>query len=989
MNIWINTKSDIKPVIAGLVVYVLLSSLVNHVQAYENENRDKLLAEKFAPILVLTENPTPRGRGYAVINPEPVEIVGADSVSNVWVTAYDLGGTPHLSAPFSGAWNPSMPHAFMKSAFPKVDFSQNKFAFITADKSISYTGLLPGRAIPANYILRLRYFDYPGNGKETWENAYFPEEGQDDTYAGWRFPNTVYAHVFERNSADNYGSFVIKYYCFYPFNEWENNHEGDWTKINVMVTSLDPDEAEIYGVDYRFHGKGITYYNITDTPSATNNVRESIAPVGGRYPVVYVSAGGHGHFPTSGHYENGGQGLPIGTDRLDVDEDLTSYGLVLHPEIVDSDANKDIAQSYKIVLLPEPVDTLDNMGLAPEMSWLGADVQWGTPNVLSWPLDDHAAPLGPYNQSSWNRIHYDSEKPKNYPKSYIPYAAFHNFPIVGDVSWSGTISLLGDIVVFPGATLTIKPGTIIEFGAGVDSHKFPAQGHGEDGLAEIFVYGTLNAEGKSTNPIHFRKDSRPGHQGVNTWGGIRVMPGGSVDLNHTSIREMAPPPAPPTGLTAQVGNKGVTLAWVLPEVDDPTITGWTYRAGTISGADTTWADWQDISHAATTSHLVEALINGTAYTFQVAAVNPTGRGAESDPSAAVTAAGPPEPPELTVAAGHERVRVRWSPGADNGSKIEQHEWRYRAGTAAWNPDWTVYATGEQIVRNLDNDTTYTFQMKAKNKVGYSKVVAVQATPRHPIQGPTTLSVAENRDGSIASYRFAPAVLDQSLVDYRLKLSDIADSGLFALDRSGGLHFRDAPDFEAPTDGDGDGVYTVWIKAAPVSGDGPPVRREKPLLPFTKQVDVTVTDADDPGVIKLSSQSPQVGVPLTAALTDPDGGLTGVRWQWQAHAPDATEWQPLSSTSSAGAQSRFTPQAAQVGRALRAVVTGYGDRFGPGKSAQSEATLAVPSGVPDTPVLQAFGKNGEVRLNIKLVADNGSPITRTETRVYSVSQGDTT
>ena len=77
-----------------------------------------------------------------------------------------------------------------------------------------------------------------------------------------------------------------------------------------MVTSLDPDEARLYGVDYKFHGKGITYYNITDNLSATNNVRESIAPVGGQYPVVYVSAGGHGSFPTPGHY---GDGAKAGT----------------------------------------------------------------------------------------------------------------------------------------------------------------------------------------------------------------------------------------------------------------------------------------------------------------------------------------------------------------------------------------------------------------------------------------------------------------------------------------------------------------------------------------------------------------------------------------------------------------------------------------------------------------------------------------------------
>ena len=442
---------------------------------------------------------------------------------------------------------------------------------------------------------------------------------------------------------------------------------------------------------------------------------------------------------------------------------------------------------------------------------------------------------------------------------------------------------------------------------------------------------------------------------------------------------------------AQVGDGGVTLEWVLPEVEDPTITGWAYRAGTISGADTTWADWQNVGVVATTSHLVEGLINGTAYTFQVAAVNPAGRGPASEPSAAVTAAGPPDPPELTVAAGHERVRVRWSSGADNSSPIEQHEWRYKAGAAAWDPDWTVYETGEQIIRNLDNDTTYTFQMQSKNGVGYSEVVEVQATPRHPIEGPITISFTENSDAPVASYRFAPAELDQSLVAYRLHLSDVTgfDSGLFELN-SGELRFRNAPDFETPADADGNNIYTVRLRAAPVSGNGGSIPRTEPPLPFTKQVEVTVTDADDPGVIELSPLTPQVGVPFTAELTDQDGGITGANWQWQGQAPGTTTWQTLSSTSSSGSSSSssssspppypelssYTPQVAQVGWALRAVVDPYRDVFGAGKRAESDPTAPVQAGVPTAPEnLTPVASDQSVQLTWEApTSDGGAAIT---------------
>ena len=36
----------------------------------------------------------------------------------------------------------------------------------------------------------------------------------------------------------------------------------------------------------------------------------------------------------------------------------------------------------------------------------------------------------------------------------------------------------------------------------------------------------------------------------------------------------------------------------------------------------------------------------------------------------------------------------------------------------------------------------------------------------------------------------------------------------------------------------------------------------------------VTNVDEPGTVSLSSSAPQVGSPLTAALSDPDGGVSG-------------------------------------------------------------------------------------------------------------------
>ena len=46
-----------------------------------------------------------------------------------------------------------------------------------------------------------------------------------------------------------------------------------------------------------------------------------------------------------------------------------------------------------------------------------------------------------------------------------------------------------------------------------------------------------------------------------------------------------------------------------------------------------------------------------------------------------------------------------------------------------------------------------------------------------------------------------------------------------------------------------------------------------------QVVVTVTDVDEDGEAVISWLQPEVGIAIMASLTDPDGNVTGVQWQW--------------------------------------------------------------------------------------------------------------
>lgn len=85
-------------------------------------------------------------------------------------------------------------------------------------------------------------------------------------------------HVYYNIFRDNVRRPVIQYWFFYPYNSWANDHEGDWEHINVRVTSIDPNAADVAEVVYYFH----KWYKTI--PAAS----EELETFGGTHPVVYV-----------------------------------------------------------------------------------------------------------------------------------------------------------------------------------------------------------------------------------------------------------------------------------------------------------------------------------------------------------------------------------------------------------------------------------------------------------------------------------------------------------------------------------------------------------------------------------------------------------------------------------------------------------------------------------------------------------------------------
>ena len=187
-------------------------------------------------------------------------------------------------------------------------------------------------------------------------------------------------------------------------------------------------------------------------------------------------------------------------------------------------------------------------------------------------------------------------------------------------------------------------------------------------------------------------------------------------------------PSVPESLTATGGDGEVVLEWTEPADDGGApVTGYEYRfaAGTAVPGDTPWQsagldlDWT-----------VTGLTNGQQYAFEVRARNRVGEG-EARGALATPVARPGALASLKATAGDEEVALVWSaPADDGGSPVTGYGYRYAAGQAV-PEDVTWRDAGTELtatVSGLENETRYTFEVRARNRVGPGETSGTTALP---------------------------------------------------------------------------------------------------------------------------------------------------------------------------------------------------------------------------------------------------------------------
>ena len=203
---------------------------------------------------------------------------------------------------------------------------------------------------------------------------------------------------------------------------------------------------------------------------------------------------------------------------------------------------------------------------------------------------------------------------------------------------------------------------------------------------------------------------------------------------------------------------------------------------------------------------------------------------------------------------------------------------------------------------------------------------------------------------------------QNIGDDPVTATDRDDDPLtYALENAGTSHFtivRSTGQLQtgAPLDYEGQSVYTVKVIATDPSG-------AKDSITVT----INVNDVEEPGTVVLSWKRPQVGTALTATLTDPDGDISGLTWQWAKSSSQNGTYTDISGETSTS----YTPVAADERKFLRATAS-YTDGNGSGKTAEAVSYRSVRLR-PDSNNAPTFPSYNQTTLHLKRYAPIGTEI----------------
>ncbi len=262
----------------------------------------------------------------------------------------------------------------------------------------------------------------------------------------------------------------------------------------------------------------------------------------------------------------------------------------------------------------------------------------------------------------------------------------------------------------------------------------------------------------------------------------------NVELLQFSDRTVSTaPPAAPTITKVTATADTATVTWTPAPVGDRVPnTGFVIQvlAGgqvvrTVTGIAST-----------TTTYVVGRLTPGTAYAFQVRAMNTFGPGEWSAPTAPVTpvATAPSAPTFVDGTASSGSVSLTWVAGSDGGSPVNGWNVQVLKGTTLVKTVTVAGAAPEGTVTGLTNGTAYTFKVQALNAVGTSpwSTASGAITPGNPPGAPTIGAAAQGAKGgaltAIANWTAPKSTGGSPITGYQVAAYLVNPNGSLTLDK---------------------------------------------------------------------------------------------------------------------------------------------------------------------------------------------------------------
>ena len=235
----------------------------------------------------------------------------------------------------------------------------------------------------------------------------------------------------------------------------------------------------------------------------------------------------------------------------------------------------------------------------------------------------------------------------------------------------------------------------------------PSRGTLSGGTPGVSCNRTYTANGEPSGPDSFTYRVRDDHHGTSATSTV------TLDVSDAPLL----PSAPQIGAVA-AGDGQASVSWAAPTSDGGAeITGYQITPFIAGVAQT-----PQLVDASATTRFATGLTNGTAYTFEVAAVNVAGTGPNSAMSAVVTPVSsgnvPGAPTIGAVTARNGGAQVTWlAPPVNGGQPVTGYTVIPVVSGVAQAPVVFTSTTTTQVVTGLTNGTTYTFRVAATNSIG--------------------------------------------------------------------------------------------------------------------------------------------------------------------------------------------------------------------------------------------------------------------------------